>query len=495
MPFSFTPRERGITFTVCLAALILPLSFTAGVTALPAIAQALPGSPLLLNGVTNGFMLLFGSLLLAAGSLADHFGRKRLFMAGLILFFISALACLLVPTLLWLNIARAVQGCAAAAVLAGGSASLASALAEPQRLRAFALLGSCFGIGLALGPLLSGSLLDTLGWRGIFLLIALLALVAAITGRRFLPESRHPAPGAVDYPGMLLFCSLLGTLIPAVMLAGQQGWQSPWVILLLACSAALTVGFIWRERRAASPLFALALLRHRRFLGVQLLPIATCCSFVMLLVLMPLRLMRIDGYSPLQAALLLLALSAPLLVVPTIAVKLNQRVSAASLCAAGLLIATLGLVGLSFVNPHVSPLATLAALAVIGTGSALPWGLMDNLSVSVVPRDHAGMAVGIFSTVRVASEGVMLAIVMTLLSGLMHLHLPLSSAAMALATGDLQLAQRQLPAFSEATLITIYQQAFQILLWILSAVTLLAAVITARWLQEKPQPSAALTCS
>ncbi len=149
-------HQASLLAAICLAALILPLSFTGGTVATPMIGRDLGGSPLALNWITNAFMLSFGSLLMTAGALADTFGRKRVFASGVLAFVIISIVIAWAPNILWLDVLRAAQGIAAAAALAGGSAALAQAFDGMARTRAFSLLGTSFGVGLAFGPLLAG---------------------------------------------------------------------------------------------------------------------------------------------------------------------------------------------------------------------------------------------------------------------------------------------------------------------------------------------------
>ncbi|HAI46952.1 MAG TPA: MFS transporter, partial [Stenotrophomonas sp.] len=150
---------RWGVLAVCLVALALPLSFSAGAVAVPALAGRFQGAPSALAWVTNAFMLSFGSLLLAAGGLADRFGRRRLFLCGSAGFVLATLAVCLAADLRALDLARGLQGVAAAAALASGSAALAQRFQGHARMRVFALMGTMFGVGLALGPLLAGLLL------------------------------------------------------------------------------------------------------------------------------------------------------------------------------------------------------------------------------------------------------------------------------------------------------------------------------------------------
>ncbi|WP_266159823.1 MFS transporter [Dyella silvatica] len=157
---------------ICLAALILPLGFTGGAVATPAIAREFGGSPVALNWIVNAYMLAFGSTLMAAGALSDQFGRKRIFSVGVGIFVLASVLLALVSNLFCLNLLRAMQGLAGALTLAGGSAALAQEFEGRARTQAFAMLGTTFGIGLAFGPVLCGLLVQLSGWRSTFLACA-----------------------------------------------------------------------------------------------------------------------------------------------------------------------------------------------------------------------------------------------------------------------------------------------------------------------------------
>jgi Sugar phosphate permease len=141
---------------ICLSGLSMPVSFTGPAVALPAIAQGLGGTPIELSWVTNAFMLAFGSSLMIGGSLADRYGRKRLFMLGTMGFAILSLIAMHATSMLWLDTLRALQGVASAAALSSGAAALAQEFEGNARTRAFSLLGTTFGVGLACGPVVAG---------------------------------------------------------------------------------------------------------------------------------------------------------------------------------------------------------------------------------------------------------------------------------------------------------------------------------------------------
>ncbi|OOV92918.1 MFS transporter [Pseudomonas sp. MF4836] len=492
-----TPASRayGVLAAVCLAALILPLTFVGVAVATPAIARELGGSPMALSWVTNAFMLTFGSALMAAGTLADEYGRKRVFSLGVGLFALTSLVLAFAPSVLWLDGLRALQGLAGAAALAGGSAALAQEFEGRARTRAFSLLGTTFGVGLAFGPLLAGVLIEHYGWRAIFISGTLIGGLSLLFGVPRMHESRDPDAAGVDWPGTLSFTAALVLFTWGVLQAPQSGWGSVLVQSLLWGSLLALLGFVAIESRVQRPMLDLSLFRYPRFVGVQVLPIATCYCFVVLLILLPIRFIGVEGYSEIEAGLMMMALSAPMLVVPLLAAWLTRWVSSRVLCSAGLLIAAFGLYLLSRVGVG-QPTANVLPMLLIGLGAGLPWGLMDGLSVSVVPKERAGMATGIFSTTRVAGEGIALALVVALLAGLLQHSLgaalvdaaQIPLAAQQLANGNLQASSALLPEVGRGALLQLYVEAFGQLLRVLIGITLVSALAVWLALREPARP-------
>ena len=481
-PHRASASRNSVLVAVCLAALTLPLNFSAGAVATPAIGQDLGGSPASLTWITNAFMLAFGSLLMAAGALADRYGRRRVFLIGLALFTGFSFALGFAPSVWIIDLLRAGQGVGAAAALAGGTAALAQEFDGHARTRAFGLLGTTFGVGLASGPLLTGLMIETVGWRAIFLAGGLIGLFALILGPPRMRETRDPNAAELDWLGAASFTLTL-TLFTVAMIElpvlGSNG-----IIAFSTGFAFSLAAFVLIEMRAARPMLDLSLFRYPRFVGVQLLPIATCACFVVLLVIIPLRLIGIEQQGAIGAGFIMLGLSAPMLVVPIVATMLARHVSPGMLCGIGLLIAASGLVWLAGFTAEDGAMIVLPML-VIGVGAGLPWGLMDGLSVGVVPVERAGMATGIFSTVRVAGEGIALAVVSAALSALTSASLgrlaPLSTPLLnqtgqRLAVGDLAGAAAISSHIGDDLLRDAYQTAFSTLCWWLAAVTTLCAI-------------------
>ncbi|MCX7277965.1 MAG: MFS transporter [Burkholderiales bacterium] len=492
------PQRLAILLSACLAALSMPLCFTGPALALRAIHQDLGGGPAALNWVTNAFMLAFGACLMAMGALADAHGRRRVFLCGLVVFVLASLAWTVAPGIASFNVLRGLQGLGAAAALAGGGAALAQAFDGPARTRAFSLLGTTFGVGLAFGPFLAGQLMEQAGWRSFGLLLALVGGLAAGLACWCMPESRDPQAAGLDLRGAATFTGALGLFTLAVLQAPAWGSAGGATLACFAASALLLYGFVRTQQQAARPMLDLSLFRYPRFVGVQCLAAAPAYAYVVLLVLLPLRLVGIEGVSAADAGRALMALSAPMLLLPLLAAYLTRWFSAGGLCGSGLLVCAAGLLWLGYCPPGTTGLALALPLLLIGSGISLPWGLMDGLAVSVVPRERAGMATGIFGTVRVTGEGLALALVGAVLTILIAHGLALaapgvaedsvSQAAQSLATGGLEQALALLPGLRAETLLQVYGTAFQHLLFGLAAVTLLTAAVVFTFLRETPTP-------
>lgn len=502
MNITGTATEQSKRFVVplvilgCLTAVVIPLSIAAPAVAVPYINHALGGTAMELSWIINAYILTYGSATLAAGSLADSYGRKRVWLWGMLLFAVVTAAIPLMPSVFWIDILRLIQGLGAAAGFAGAMAALTQEFSGHARTRVFSFIGTTFGVGAAFGPFLAGLLIDTLGWKWVFFLPAAVALIAVCLITLVARETRDPEAQGLDWWGAISFTLGLALLTYGVILAPEQGWGSVSVLACLLAALMLLAVFVWVERGQAKPMLDLSLFAHGRFLGVQVLALAPAYAYIVLLVILPARFIGVEGYSALQAGQMMVALSAPLLVVPVLAGVLARWVSVGVLSAIGLFIAALGLLALGWTLGD-SDMASyrLWAMLLIGIGIGLPWGLMDGLAVSVVPKERAGMATGIFNAVRLAGDGMALALVgaflsAQLFSGLQYLtesavvgfvsQSDILAAANRMAMSDLQNALLHWPVSAQKWLLQVYEGAFQGLLFVLAGAAAVTALIV--WL-------------
>ena len=481
-----TGRDWLQLLAACLTGILIPLCFTGPAVVLPAISQELGGTAVQLNWVVNGYILTYGSAMMAAGSLTDTYGRKRVWLVGLALFVLMTFLIPLAPTVGWIDGLRLAQGLGGAAAFAGAMSSLAQTFRGPIRTRVFSLLGTTFGIGLAFGPLAAGWLVEVAGWRWVFLATALIGMAGFLLVWVCATESRDPDSTGLDWPGALSFTAALSLFTYGILLAPEEGWRSASVLGTLLASVVLFIAFVRIERSVARPMLDLSLFGSGRFVGVQVLAASPAFFFVTLIVMLPGRFIGIDGLSALEAGQMMVALAAPLLIVPFFAALLSRWFTSGMLSGIGLLLVAAGLVWVAQVLSGGAGFALIPPLALIGVGIGLPWGLMDGMAVSVVETERAGMATGIFNCVRVSADGIAIAVAGALLAFLIQGGLlgTLSAtdptvvieAANRVALGDLAHASA-LVSGERALLLATYDQAFRWVLYILAASSALTALL------------------
>src|ERR671924_1574472 len=330
-------RKWWTLLAVSVATFMLLLDITVVNVALPSIRDDLGASFTDLQWVVDAYALTLAALVLTAGSLADRLGRRRLFAAGLAIFSAASLLCALAPDPTFLNLARAVQGVGGAERFAVSLALIAQEFpAGRERGTAMGMYGATIGVAVAIGPLVGGALVDSLGWESIFYLNVPVGVAAIAVTYAKVRESRDPNATRVDWPGVATFSGALFLLVLAMVRGNDEGWGSTLIVSLFAGSAALLAAFLAVERRVAEPMLPLGLFRRRAFTGVQLAAFAVSGSLFALFLYLTLYLQNYLGYSPLQAGLRYLTITiAPFLVAP-LAVALMSRVQARVLMAIGL---------------------------------------------------------------------------------------------------------------------------------------------------------------
>ncbi|ROP59192.1 MFS transporter [Enterobacter sp. BIGb0383] len=488
MPATLTSpatHMRGLQFlAACLTGLLIPLCFTGPAVVLPAIGQALGGSPTQLSWIMNAYILSYGGAMMVAGSLTDIYGRRRLWLTGLAGFCVFTFAIPFAPSVLWIDLLRLLQGLGGAAAFAAAMSSLAPLFTGAARARAFSLLGTTFGLGLSFGPLVSGWMVEASGWQSVFYttgIIGVLGLGLVAVSTR---HGQETVSGTPDWPGAITFTLALGLFTWGMLRVPESGWHDILVVTALLASGVVFIGFTVIERRAAHPMLDLDFFRDPGFLGVQVLAASPAFLFILLIVILPGRFIGIDGYGALQAGKMMVWLAAPLLLVPFLAALLTRWFRPGSLSAVGLLLVAAGLVWLASGFAQGGGQALHLPLLLIGIGIGVPWGLMDAMAVSVVSPERVGMATGIFNTVRVSADGVAIAMIGALLATLIQHRLSqaalttpqeaLLEASSRAALGEIHTASSLLPGF-ESLLSQSYAASFITILYVLAGLAVLTA--------------------
>ncbi|MFI6050824.1 MFS transporter [Streptomyces violascens] len=424
-PTTAAPGRTGMAlFALCLAVFIVPYGLSSAPVALPAMGDDLHAGVVPLQWVVNAYNVTAASFMMAAGSIADRIGRKRVFAFGIGLYGVSALIGALAPGIVVLDVARGIAGVAAAAMMTAGVSVTANMFQGAARTKAFAYVGVTIGAGLALGPTTSGLLVSGLGWRSVFWVQFAIAVLSML-GMGLIEESKDPDAKAVDWPGTLTFTPALFFFTLAVIEGPQWGWGNAAVWGLLAACGALLAAFVMVERRRTHPMFDLSLFREPRFMAVNLLATAVSFGFVGLMVLLPSYLVGANGLTGSGAGLAMLLLTAPVLAFPLVAGRLVQAgLSLRAVLTGGLLLAAAGLTWLGVpgagIHPGIGVPALAGPLLLIGTGVGLIYGLMDGAAVSTVPPAKVGMATGMFNTIRLAGEAVAVAAMVAALVSLVQ---------------------------------------------------------------------------
>ncbi|MBP9742039.1 MAG: MFS transporter [Burkholderiales bacterium] len=480
-------KKIMILFAIILACFSVPLNFTAGPTAQPYIAISLPGSAVALAWITNAFFLSCGSTLMVAGVIADQYGRKKVFGVGLLIATVTSLLMPFSPSVLVLDLLRIPQGIAAACAYAGGMSILAQEFEGHARTKIFSVIGITFGAGLAFGPTIAAILITYFSWHAVFFGSTVLSIISLVICLLYMQDSKDPNAKGLDKIGAILFTMMLALFTYAVIEAPVHGWSSPLVITLLLTAAMLLCLFIGVEKRVDNPMLDLSLFAYPAFIGAQLLPLAAAYCYAVLLVILPLRFIGIEHMSALNAGVLMVCFSGSLLFVPFLAASLTRWISVGVLSGGGMVISIIGLMVLNTLSMNVYNWNIKVVLFVIGFGVAIPWGLMDNLAVSVVPKEKAGVAIGIFGALRVSFDSTAIAIVGSLLAFFMSHSLTgirsglgtsqIAAATAQIAAGAMGHASQLLPSVPHQELLATYNSAFHQLINVLIIVTSLSTLL------------------
>ena len=266
-----TSRQRWTLAAVCVSTALLLVNVAAPNVALEDIAKDLDASFTDLQWVLSGYSLVLAVFQLTAGSLADLFGRKRLFVGGLCLFTAASSLCALAPSAAWLIAMRALQGLGAAIVFPSSLALLAQEFEGAQRGRAIGIWGAVIGLAFAAGPLVGGLLVEPFGWQAIFVLGVVLGVPTIAFAVRHVRESRDPDPKPVDWPGVATLSTGLFLVVFAVLRGNALGWTSAPVLGLVAAGLVFLAAFVAVELRVAAPMLDLRLFRNRTFLGATVI--------------------------------------------------------------------------------------------------------------------------------------------------------------------------------------------------------------------------------
>lgn len=380
------------------------LDSTAVNVALPAIGDDLGGGVAGLQWTVNAYTLTLAALILLSGSLADRFGRRRIFVGGVILFILASLVCALVPTLETLLAARAVQGIGAALLTPSSLAILESSFTPSDRARAIGAWSGLGAVAAAVGPLLGGWLVASVSWRAVFWINLPIGVAVIAIALRHVPESRAPSRARIDPWGAVLGALGLGAITWATIVGGDRGGGTAVIVVGVAGFLAL-LAFVVAERTVAAPMVPPSLFASRRFTGANLATFVVYGGMSGLFFLLAIYLQRVAGYTPLAAGSALLPVTLLMLLLSARAGALAERIGPRKPMTIGPLVMAGGMVLLARLDPDVRYLTdVLPGTVLFGLGLAATVAPLTATVLAAADDELAGIASGVNTAVaRTAS--------------------------------------------------------------------------------------------
>ena len=414
------PGQRGNKWwtlvAVCLGTFMLLLDITIVNVALPDIQRALNSSFSDLQWIVDAYALTLAAFLLTAGSLADMFGRRRLYLAGLVVFTFASVLCGFAVSTVMLQLSRALQGVGGAIMFAVSLALLADSFRGKDRGVAFGAWGAVTGLAVAIGPLLGGVLTSGISWRWIFFVNAPIGIAAVIIALAKVAESRAAQASRPDWLGFALFTVALASLVYGLIESNQRSFTDALVLGCLAVAAALLAVFVIVELRSAHPMFDMELFKLPTFSGGSVAAFGLSASIFSMLLYLVLYVQDILGYSPLATGVRLMVLSGGILVTSTVAGRLTSRVPTRLLVGPGLIVVGIGLLLMRGLDGGSAWTHLIPGMIVGGVGVGIVNPPLASTAVGVVPPQRAGMASGINSTFRQVGIATGIALLGTLFS-------------------------------------------------------------------------------
>jgi EmrB/QacA subfamily drug resistance transporter len=393
-------RKWWTLIAVCVAIFMLLLDITVVNVALPSIQHDLHSSFADLQWVVNAYSLTLAALLLTSGALADRFGRRLVFTAGLVVFTCSSAVCGLSATPLMLTLARAVQGVGGAMMFATSLALIAQAFRGSDRGIAFGVFGGVIGAAVAIGPVVGGIITSGIGWQWIFFVNVPIGVLAVALTLNQVTESRDPDATGVDWIGLVTFSGSLFLLVYALIKGNEDGWGSTKILSMLIAAAVLLAAFLIAESRQARPMLDLSLFRLPAFTGASIVAFAVSSSMFAMFLYLTLYIQDVLGYDALQAGLRFLPITLMTFVVAPLSGRLSVRVPVRLLLGGGLLLVGIGLLSMTAIDARSGWIVLIPGFVIAGAGVGMINPPLASTAIGVVHHSRSGMASGINNTFR-----------------------------------------------------------------------------------------------
>ncbi|MFI6350428.1 MFS transporter [Streptomyces sp. NPDC050560] len=405
--------------------------------ALPVIQRALDASTTGLQWITDAFILPTAALLLTCGILGELYGRKRLYLAGLASFCVGSLVCLTAPDVVLVCVGQALAGVGAAALLPATLALISHVCQDHrERARAIAWWTASLGLGLTLGPVVNGVIVEHLSWRWIFLPALVIGAATLVVGAVLLPESRSARERHPDVPGQLLAVVAITGLVYGVIEGGGGEWASPTVVTAFCVAAAAFAALVAVELRSPAPMLDMRLFASRAFSGAAFVMAVTLFAQVGLVFALSEYFGLVHHASTLDIGVRLLALNGFTVLLAPVVGRLMNRVGPGAVLVAGLVVSCAGALCVCFFHASTGTGAAAAVIAVLGVGIALALAPITTIAMNSLPRRLAGTAGAANSALRQIGSALGPAVFGALLTHHTLAALPRHLAGSGLAPGD-----------------------------------------------------------
>jgi EmrB/QacA subfamily drug resistance transporter len=409
-------RKWWMLTVTCLSVIVVSLDLTILNIALPAISAALHAGTGDLQWLVGAYSLVFAGVMLPAGMVGDRLGRKRLLLAGLAVFLAASLWCALSVSAGELIAARALMGLGAGIMFPLSLAVVSAAFGDDDRPKAIGILTAAVALGLPLGPVLGGLLLQHFSWHSVFWINVPAVCVTLAAGVVLMPESRNSAAPPLDVLGALLPAGAVTCLVWGVINGPEHGWMARSTWLPLAGSAVLLAAFLGREHRSANPVIDPALVRDKRFTWGTAATIAVSVALFGILFVVPQYLQSVLGDDPISAGLRLLPMMGGLLVAGGVAGQVVRAAGTRLTVVAGLALLTGGLAMLSQIHLATGYAFVAAGLALCGLGTGAAIAAAMDAVMTAAGGDEAGIGASVNSALRQVAGAIAVAVLGSVLS-------------------------------------------------------------------------------
>jgi EmrB/QacA subfamily drug resistance transporter len=395
------PNHKWWTlFAMCFALFMIMLDNTIVNVALPSIQRSLKTSPANLEWTVNAYVLAFAALILLGGKLGDRFGRRRMFIVGLAIFTASSAACALAQTDAQLIGARTIQGVGAALLNPLSLSIIVAAFPREQLSTAIGAWAGISGLGLAVGPLLGGFLVEQYSWSAVFWVNVPVGIIAMGVTAWAVAESRDPTARRLDLVGTVLVTASLFLLTWGLIKTTEHAWLSAYTLSFLAGAAALMVAFVVWESRVDDPMIPLDFFRRRAFAVSSIIVTLVGVGLFGIIFYLTLYFQNVKGYSPQEAGVRSLPMTMMILFVAPLGGRLVSKVGPRVLMTTGMLMAGFGLFALSFLQVDSSYNMIWPFQILMGAGMALTMPSVSSTGMAAVEQAKAGIASGVINASR-----------------------------------------------------------------------------------------------